>query len=127
MKMDNKIKINVHKLTLPKITEDEIRQLDNNFNEIVNEFLKAHIKDNDLLLCQHIIEVLQQRIDKALENLSDPYNIECINQCVDVTKILKGKELFPRETYIEKYKRTVRNQQLYNDIAQKIRGNDFNE
>lgn len=56
----SEIKIDTHKITMPLITDEELMKVDNNLEHIVQEFLQTKIHDKDLLICQHIIEKLQQ-------------------------------------------------------------------
>ena len=58
------------KVTLPLITNEEIKNIDNNLNDIVHKFIKMQIEQEDILLLQHIIEKQQNKIDKAFEYLS---------------------------------------------------------
>ena len=55
------------KVTLPLITNEEIKNIDNNLNDIVHEFVKMQLEQKDMLLAQHIIEKQQNKIDKVLE------------------------------------------------------------
>lgn len=38
------------------ISKDELKILNDNFNNIVNNFIKSEIKEKDLILCKYIIE-----------------------------------------------------------------------
>ena len=58
------------KVTIPLITNEEIKNIDNNLNDIVHKFIKMQIEQEDILLLQHIIEKQQNKIDKAFEYLS---------------------------------------------------------
>lgn len=58
---------NVLKVKVPLITDEELRKIDDNFNNIVNEFLKNVIYDKELAIAQYIISK-QQRYIEQLEN-----------------------------------------------------------
>lgn len=52
------------KMSVPLITEEDIRNIDNNFDYIVNEFNKQIIKDKELAIAQYIIQKQQAEIEE---------------------------------------------------------------
>lgn len=65
-------KDNVYKISMPLIADEEIRNIDNNFEDIVNEFTKSYVKEKDLVIAQHIMQKQQNKISQ-LE--SDNYEL----------------------------------------------------
>lgn len=65
-------KDNAFKISVPLITDEEIRNIDNNFENIVNEFTKSYVKEKDLVIAQHIMQKQQNKISQ-LE--SDNYEL----------------------------------------------------
>ena len=65
-------KDNTFKISVPLITDEEIRNIDNNFEDIVNEFTKSYVKEKDLVIAQHIMQKQQNKISQ-LE--SDNYEL----------------------------------------------------
>ena len=59
---------NGFKATVPLITEEDIRVINNDFNGIVNRFSKMNIKDKDLAKAQYIIKKQQEQIEKLIRN-----------------------------------------------------------
>lgn len=57
-------KDNTFKISVPLITDEEIRNIDNNFESIVNEFTKSYVKEKELVIAQHIMQKQQDKIDK---------------------------------------------------------------
>lgn len=55
---------NTLKISVPLITDEEIRRIDNNFNSIVDEFTKQFIHDKELAIAQHIIQKQQKELEK---------------------------------------------------------------
>lgn len=66
----SEIKIECNKITVPLVSEEELKYIDNNFKSVIDEFLKKTIKDNDLLICQHIIDKLTQE-NKELKEINN--------------------------------------------------------
>lgn len=60
----SEIKIDTYKLTMPLITDEELMKVDNCLDQLVQEFIQTKIHDQDLLICQHIIEKLQKKISE---------------------------------------------------------------
>lgn len=74
-------KDNTFKISVPLITDEEIRNMDNYFEDIVNEFTKSYVKEKDLLIAQHIMQKQQNKISQ-LE--SDNYELNNrINDLLD--------------------------------------------
>lgn len=74
-------KDNTFKISVPLITDEEIRNMDNYFEDIVNEFTKSYVKEKDLLIAQHIMQKQQNKISQ-LE--SDNYGLNNrINDLLD--------------------------------------------
>ena len=54
----------VIKISMPLLTEREMLEIDNNFNEIVNEVHKQYIKEKDLAIAQYIIDKQQKELEQ---------------------------------------------------------------
>ena len=52
------------KISMPLLTEKEMLEIDNNFNEIVNEVSKHYIKEKDLAIAQYIIGKQQKELEQ---------------------------------------------------------------
>ncbi len=101
-------------VTVPLLTEDEIKILNNDFDNTINKFLKMIIKDKDLATAQYIIEKQQEQINELkrdsipkkkiedmkeeLEEIRDKYATEKTNYinelqyAIDILKeLLEGK------------------------------------
>lgn len=48
------------KISVPIITEEEIRQIDNNIKTSVNQFVEQIVHNKELKIAQHIIQKLQE-------------------------------------------------------------------
>lgn len=57
-------KDNTFKISMPLITDEDIRKIDNNFENIVKEFTKSYVKEKDLVLAQYIMKKQQDKIDQ---------------------------------------------------------------
>ena len=62
--MDIERKDNVFKVSIPAITDDEIRAIDNNFDEIAHKFSEMIIHDKDLIIAQRVIQNLRAELEK---------------------------------------------------------------
>lgn len=51
-------------VSIPLITDEDIRKIDNNFENIVKEFTKRYVKEKDLVLAQYIMKKQQDKIDQ---------------------------------------------------------------
>lgn len=58
------IEDNAVKISVPLITDDELRNIDNNFESIVEEFTKSYVKEKELVIAQYIMQKQQDKIDK---------------------------------------------------------------
>ena len=56
------------KITVPLITEEDIRVINNDFDGIVNRFSKMIIKEKDLAIAQYIIKRQQEQIEEQKRN-----------------------------------------------------------
>lgn len=56
-------KDNTFKISMPLITDEDIRKIDNNFENIVKEFTKSYVKEKDLVLAQYIMKKQQDKLD----------------------------------------------------------------
>lgn len=56
------------KATVPLITEQELKIINNNFDNMINKFLNMIIKDKDLATAQYIIKKQQEQINKLKRN-----------------------------------------------------------
>ena len=57
-------KDNTFKISMPLITDEDIRKIDNNFENIVKEFTKSYVKEKDLVLAQYIMKKQQDKLDQ---------------------------------------------------------------
>ncbi|MGN1269360.1 MAG: hypothetical protein ACI4UU_00600 [Clostridia bacterium] len=55
---------NTLKISMPLITDEDIRRIDNNFETIVKEFTKSYVKEKDLVLAQYVMQKQQDKIDQ---------------------------------------------------------------
>ena len=62
--MDIEREDNVFKASIPAITDDEIRAIDNNFDEIAHKFSETIMHDKDLIVAQRVIQNLRAEINK---------------------------------------------------------------
>ena len=62
---------NICKISVPLISDEEIRQIDNYFNDIVHQFTKQLVHDKDLAIAQHIIQKQQKEIKKLRNKNQD--------------------------------------------------------
>ena len=58
---------NTCKISIPLISDYEIRQIDNYFDDIVHQFTKQLVHDKDLAIAQHIIQKQQEEIELLKE------------------------------------------------------------
>lgn len=79
-------KDNAFKISMPLITDEDIRKIDNNFENIVKEFTKSYVKEKDLVLAQHIMKKQQDKLDqleadkqKLIEKLEE--RIKAVDKC----------------------------------------------
>lgn len=69
--MDIERKDNVFKVSIPAITDDEIRAIDNNFDEIAHKFSEMIIHDKDLIIAQRVIQNLRAELEKKDKIIED--------------------------------------------------------
>lgn len=50
--------------------------------------LNIELEENKIIISRNNSEELSTKVNKAIECLSSPYNIECVKQCEDVIRIL---------------------------------------
>lgn len=86
---------NTFKISMPLITEEDKRKIDNNFETIVAEFTKSYVKEKDLVLTQYVMKKQQDKIDqlesdkqKLIEKLE-----EDIKHANDNIKHMKEKNI----------------------------------
>ena len=76
--------------------EKEMLEIDNNFNEIVNEVSKQYIKEKDLAIAQYIINKQQKELEQK-ESILDKVTEECRKQMTtyedSILEIFPGKLL----------------------------------
>ena len=56
------------KVTVPLITEEDIRIINNDFDNITNKFVSQIITDKDLAIAQYIIKKQQEQINELKRN-----------------------------------------------------------
>ena len=64
------------KATVPLITEDEIKTINNDFDSTIDKFIKIIIKDKDLAIAQYIIKKQQEQINELKRNSIPKKKIE---------------------------------------------------
>ena len=64
------------KATVPLITEDEIKTINNDFDSTIDKFIKIIIKDKDLAIAQYIIKKQQEQINELKRNSIPKIKIE---------------------------------------------------
>lgn len=80
-------KDNTFKISMPLITDEDIRKIDNNFENIVKEFTKSYVKEKDLVLAQYIMKKQQDKLDKLASDKQKL--IEKLEEAIDFTKTSK--------------------------------------
>ena len=55
-----------------------------------NTELNIELDEDKIIISRNDREELSHKVEKAIECLSNPYNTECIQQCIDTIKILRG-------------------------------------
>ncbi len=89
------------KATVPLITEDEMKIINNDFDNIINKFLKMIIKDKDLATAQYIIKKQQEQINKLKTNSISKKKIE--DKIKTYERINKERGyLLVRESFVKK-------------------------
>lgn len=107
------------KATVPLITEDDIRVINNDFDGIVNRFSKMIIKEKDLAKAQYIIKKQQEQI-KELKRNSIPKKkikdkIEEYEELVEDFEKTDNSGRFKRTKSIDYYKLEVFKELLEED------------
>ena len=97
------------KATVPLITEDDIKVINNDFDGIINRFSKMIIKEKDLALAQYIIKTQQEQINELKTNSIPKKKIE--------DKIKELKENIP---YLSKFKDWKNKEYTNEDIIDNI-------
>lgn len=58
-----------YKITMPLIDTEELQRIDNNYNELVDEFTKQYTKEKDMIVAQRIMMNLRKENKKLhIEN-----------------------------------------------------------
>lgn len=57
-------KDNTLKISVPLITNEELRNIDNNFESIINKFTKSYVKEKELAIAQYIMQKQQNKIEQ---------------------------------------------------------------
>lgn len=81
-------KDNTFKISVPLITDEDIRRIDNNFETIVKEFTKSCVKEKDLVLTQYVMKNQQDKIDQ-LESDKQKLIEKLEEDIVNITKTLQ--------------------------------------
>lgn len=87
------------KATVPLITEDEIKIINNDFDNKINKFLKMIIKDKDLAIAQYIMEKQQEQMNELKRNSIPKKKIEDMKEELEEIrdKYAKGKTNYINE------------------------------
>ena len=92
-------KDNTFKISMPLITDEDIRKIDNNFENIVKEFTKSYVKEKDLVLAQYIMKKQQDKLDN-LESDKQKL-IEKLEEIIQDNKMSDREYQFKRELALE--------------------------
>ena len=92
-------KDNTFKISMPLITDEDIRKIDNNFENIVKEFTKSYVKEKDLVLAQYIMKKQQDKLDQ-LESDKQKL-IEKLEGVIQDDKMSDREYQFKRELALE--------------------------
>ena len=79
-----------YKITMPLTNNEELQRIDNNYNELVDEFTKQYTKEKDMIVAQRIMmnlrkenkklhienQKLKEVIDKAIDEIETGYFID---------------------------------------------------
>lgn len=97
------------KVSMPLLTQKEMLEIDNNFNEIVNKIKKQFIKGKDLAIAQYIIDKQQKQLeqkesilDKVIDKLKEDIEIDKVEWYEDgkiTEKQVKAKNV-NRKQYV---------------------------
>ena len=124
-----------YKITMPLIDTEELQRIDNNYNELVDEFIKQFVKEKDMIIAQRIMmnlrkenkqyDSLMQKVEsqqkKFIEYLEDYIEVlksqqenvngldilESQQENVNGLDILEEETLFILEETLEKYKEII--------------------
>lgn len=84
-----------YKISVPLINDEELRTIDNYYNEIVDEFVKESVKEKDDIITQRIMMNLRKENKQLKQQLEQRDNI--INKA---REIVENKFL---ETWLESF------------------------
>ena len=108
-----------YKITMPLIDTEELQRIDNNYNELVDEFIKQFVKEKDMIIAQRIMMNLRKenkQYDSLMQKVESQQKkfIEYLEDYIEVLKsqqenvngldILEEETLFILEETLEKYK-----------------------
>ena len=60
-------------ITVPLLTNQELEEISKNYNNYIEELVKAVTHDKDLIVLQEVIKEQKRRIEKAIQMLKSPY------------------------------------------------------
>lgn len=113
---------NMCKISVPLITSDEIKQIDNYFDDIVNQLTKQFVHDKELAIAQHIIQKQQEEIEK-LRNKNQDLLRKLRNRVKEVKKLTKYS-LYKTE-FATLNKRIEKKDKIIDKMAEYIRVDDI--
>lgn len=111
-----------YKITMPLIDTEELQRIDNNYNELVDEFIKQFVKEKDMIIAQRIMMNLRKenkQYDSLMQKVESQQKkfIEYLEDYIEVLKsqqenvngldILEEETLFILEETLEKYKEII--------------------
>ena len=99
------------KATVPLITEDEMKIINNDFDNTINKFLDMIIKDKDLATAQYIIKKQQEQINELKRNSIPKKKIEDRIE----EQIKEADEILEKKEYISNFNGSKENQKYYFD------------
>lgn len=70
-----------YKITMPLTNNEELQRIDNNYNELVDEFTKQYTKEKDMIVAQRIMMNLRKENKKL--HIENQKLKEAINKAID--------------------------------------------
>ena len=109
-----------YKITMPLIDTEELQRIDNNYNELVDEFIKQFVKEKDMIIAQRIMmnlrkenkqyDSLMQKVEsqqkKFIEYLEEPIKIITDGNPTNISEYTAGK-LDALKEILSKYKEII--------------------
>ena len=96
-----------YKITMPLIDTEELQRIDNNYNELVDEFIKQFVKEKDMIIAQRIMMNLRKenkQYDSLMQKVESQQKkfIEYLEDYIEVLKSqqenVNGLDILEEET-----------------------------